>query len=163
MSEIRIKLLDFCTDFSIIFIMKMLKLDDIDSKPLSELPFIPLFVYGTLRLGGSLHHLIVPHILEQVDNVYIFGRLHSSTQGLWPVVRAGGCEKVHGSLFALEIDLEVMASIFKEELLFGYDLAWNQIYESDGNEYSKALVCTWETDEFVGDKISHGDWLKHLN
>lgn len=143
--------------------MNILKLDDIDSKPLSELPFIPLFVYGTLRLGGSLHHLISPHILEQVDNVYIFGSLHSSTQGLWPVERSGGGEKVHGSLFALEIDSEVMVSIFKEELLFGYDLAWKQIYDADGNEYSKALVCTWESEEFLGEKIHHGDWLVHIN
>ena len=142
--------------------MEILKLDDIDSKPLNELPFIPLFVYGTLRVGGSLHHLISPHILEQIDNVNIFGSLHSSTQGLWPVVRAGGSERVYGSLFALEIDLEVMGSIFKEELLFGYDLAWNQIYDNEGNEYSKALVCTWESDEFLGDKISHGDWLEHI-
>ena len=142
--------------------MLILKLDDIDSKPLEELPFIPLFVYGTLRLGGSLHHLIAPSILEQVDNVFIYGSLHSSTQGLWPVVRAGGKGKVHGSLFALEIDLEVMGSLFKEELLFGYDLAWNQIYDKEGNEYSKALVCTWESEEFLGEAIPHGNWLEHI-
>ena len=33
-------------------IVLILKIDDVDSKPLEELPFIPLFVYGTLRLGG---------------------------------------------------------------------------------------------------------------
>jgi hypothetical protein len=32
--------------------MLILKLDDTDSKPLEELPFIPLFVYSTLRVGG---------------------------------------------------------------------------------------------------------------
>ena len=142
--------------------MIILKLDDIDSKPLEELPFIPLFVYGTLRMGGALHHLIAPSILEQVDNVFIYGSLHSSTQGLWPVVRAGGEGKVYGSLYALEIDLEVMGSLFKEELLFGYDLAWNQIYDAEGREYSKALVCTWESEEFLGEPIPHGNWLEHI-
>ena len=53
-----------------------------------------------------------------------------------------------------------MGSLFKEELLFGYDLAWNQIYDKEGNEY--ALVCTWESEEFLGETISHGNWLEHI-
>ena len=106
--------------------------------------------------------MIAQSILEQVANVFTYGSLHSSTQGLWPVVRAGGEGKVYGSLFELEIDLEVMESFFKEEILFGYDLAWNQIYDIEGNEYSKALVCTWESEEFLGEPIPHGNWLLHI-
>jgi gamma-glutamylcyclotransferase (GGCT)/AIG2-like uncharacterized protein YtfP len=47
----------------------------------NELSFIPIFVYGTMRYGGTFNHLLKPHIKVQIDNVYCIGDLFSSTQG----------------------------------------------------------------------------------
>lgn len=136
----------------------------IQSKPLEEIPFIPLFVYGTLRIGGSLHHLIEPHIIKVVDDVFIYGDLYESSQGIWPVLKVGSRNKVKGTLVALTLSQDVMASIFEEELLFGYDITWQSIFDDnpEDDKYSEALVCTWDSEEFLGHQIEHGDWFSHL-
>ena len=145
-------------------LVKPLQLKLIQGKPEKEIPFIPIFVYGTLRLGGSLHHLISQHILESIDGAFIYADLYESSQGIWPVAKIGSQNKVKGMLVALNLSSEVMISIFREEILFGYDLTWQPIYtgESGNHKHSDALVCTWNSNEFLGIQILDGDWLRHL-
>ena len=140
------------------------KLISIQDKPEVEIPFIPLFTYGTLRPGGSIHHLISQYIIDIVDDAFIYGDLYESSQGFWSVAKIGSQNKVKGALVALTLSNEMLASIFREEILFGYDMTWQPIYigESGTPKYSEALVCTWNSNRFLGTLISDGDWLKYI-
>ena len=131
--------------------------------PNSELPALPLFVYGTLRVNGSLHNLLEPYILGKEENVYVNGSLYSSTQGLWPVVVLGTSQRTIGSLLYLKPEQNLISNIVKEELLWGYDLTWTDVFtRSSGEIHSKALVCSWSSEKFLGSFIASGDWFEYL-
>ena len=54
---------------------------DLELSPTAELTLLPVFVYGTLRAGGSLHHLLSPYLLEGPHPASVTGRLGVAEAG----------------------------------------------------------------------------------
>jgi gamma-glutamylcyclotransferase (GGCT)/AIG2-like uncharacterized protein YtfP len=128
--------------------------------PTTELELMPVFVYGTLRRGGSLHHLLAPHIVEGPFPATTHGRLGAAAAGVWPVL-LDGTGTVVGEVVVVRVSPESLAVLGVEELAWGYSLEWRLI-ETVGFT-GRAVVCHWPWNDGFTSILEHGDWLKFLS
>jgi len=127
--------------------------------PFAELNELPVFVYGTLRSGGRLHHLLVPHLIEGPHPATTPGHIGVATAGEWPVLIEGD-GVVKGELYVLRVTPESMNVLGVEELAWGYSLRWLP-FDVPGFT-GRAVVCTWEWSDGYTKIVDHGDWLRYL-
>lgn len=132
------------------------------SSPSLAVETIPLFVYGTLRSGGDLHALLLPHVRSQCVPARIPGMLARASAGDWPVLLPGPAGEperfVRGEVYLVEQEgLNVLTA---EELLFGYSLEWREVATDDGVGF--AITCTWPWMDGFEEVIEHGDWLRYV-
>ncbi len=70
-----------------------------------ESPINRIFVYGTLKEGFRLHHIIKPFIVEK-EEAYINGSLYDTPYG-YPVVFEGE-DKVYGEIYTVKNTEELL-------------------------------------------------------
>ncbi|PAD17535.1 gamma-glutamylcyclotransferase family protein [Shouchella clausii] len=123
-----------------------------------------LFVYGTLRKGGTNDHYLQQSELVE-DTCWIIGEMHNTPFG-YPIVRFRGQEKIRGELYA----------VTSEELIRIDELEGYNPEGKSENEYER-VECTVYTDESetiaytyiagngfanINEPIAGGDWLGFL-
>jgi gamma-glutamylcyclotransferase (GGCT)/AIG2-like uncharacterized protein YtfP len=118
---------------------------------------VPLFVYGSLRLGGALWSEIAEHV-DEVRPASVAGRLHWHAGGEWPLL-VEGTGRVRGDLLALRPGEAVSRVIVDEELRYGYDARWLPVTLEDGAEV-EAIVLVWPRATELGAGIPTGDFLR---
>lgn len=118
-----------------------------------------LFVYGTLRKGGSNHGIIQPYIMSS-ENCVASGSLYSL--GEYPVLVLSGKRLVKGELLELENEAEAI----------------KVLDEFEGGEYKRAEIKVRKRTlgkvsatayVYAGDKppegavlVESGDWIEHI-
>ena len=132
---------------------------DLELSPTAELKLLPVFVYGTLRAGGSLHHLLAPHLVEGPHPAGVTGRLGVAEAGVWPVLLDGD-GTVTGELYVVRACPESLAVLGVEELAWGYSLRW--VWFDVPGFRGRAIVCCWEWADGFSEIVEHGDWLRYL-
>lgn len=123
---------------------------------------VPLFVYGSLRPGMALWHLISDHVIDSIP-ASVAGRLWWHDGGAWPLLTLDDGEgRVHGELLRLRPGDAVNRVIIDEEVLYGYEARWLPIdvggSESDSAVPSEALVMVWNRSTERGAEITGGDF-----
>lgn len=115
---------------------------------------MPLFVYGSLRPGMPLWHVIRDHVVDRTAAT-VAGRLHWHEGHEWPLLTEGD-RVVHGDLLQLTPGDAVRRVIVDEELAYGYDARWISVTTAAGTEQAIALV--WAHASEVGPEITGGDY-----
>lgn len=118
-------------------------------------PFVPLFVYGSLRPGMSLW----PEISDAVADARpgsVPGRLHWHAGGQWPLLLPGE-GTVRGELLRLRPGAAANRVIVDEELRYGYDLRWVEVALDEGAR-EQGVVLVWPHRTEIGAAIRGGDY-----
>lgn len=116
---------------------------------------LPLFVYGTLRVGGDEHSRL-SHLIEgYTERALVRGELHHHTDGNWPVLTTGD-RLVIGDIVPVRAGAELWDLLCSYELAWGYSLTWLPREDNSG----RLLTCTWEWAYGTGPLIASGDWIK---
>lgn len=126
---------------------------------------IELFVYGTLRPGGSNYPRVADLIEPDHAPAWVRGRMYASTAGAWPLLepRQHGDDWVRGELLTVPPSPEFWALMGMLEVEWGYDLIWHPIHDAPGGALlGRALLCAWSWPKDRGAPIPEGDWLVHL-
>lgn len=125
-----------------------------------------MFVYGTLRPGGDLAHLLADAVIDTIDGCTVPGTLHLHPYTLggvdYPVYRyrpdAG--ERTVGTLYRVN-DTHDFRYTLVMELGAGYDARWVHVAGPDGEQVTAdgtALTFCWPDYEPVGPRIDGDDW-----
>lgn len=119
---------------------------------------LAILVYGTLREGGSLHHLIKPYIKNKIIKTTIKGDLYKSRSGEFPLLTEGEGDVIGEIFFADNTD-RVLKILVNEEVKYGYSLRW--VYHNKKEFRGRVLICQWENGISSEVKIEDGDWIKY--
>lgn len=137
---------------------------DVDTPP----DTVPLFVYGSLRPGMALWHLVRDEVVASTPG-WVRGRLHWHRSMEYPLLTIGdGDERdarpVRGELLSLRPGDAVNRVIVDEELLYGYEARWLPVTVTvagaDGgmDASAEALVLVWNRPTDLGPEIESGDY-----
>jgi len=130
---------------------------------------ISLFVYGTLRQGGPLQHLL-PTGLERRTAVMWDASLFEYAGGAYPVLMLtpGVRTPVVGDLLSLDVDnderhAEAFVDIVRMEQFSGYGVSAHVVRTVDDSEQHTALVFVYGNadDDAIGPYVESGDWITH--
>lgn len=117
-----------------------------------------LFVYGTLRAGEGLSHLLPAQQTRYAASVA--GRLHYSphTYG-YPVLLPAQVEadRVQGDLLMVDLEDPDITYVMLMEIQSGYSATWAKV-DLDAGGYMHALTFTWHPADGAGPRIESGDW-----
>lgn len=135
---------------------------DVDTPP----DTVPLFVYGSLRPGMALWHLLRDEVLGS-SPAWVRGRLRWHRSMEYPLLTIddddeGDAPLVRGELLSLRPGDAVNRVIVDEELLYGYDARWLTVTAARGkagpDASSEALVLVWNRRTDLGPEIEGGDY-----
>lgn len=118
----------------------------------------PVFVYGTLRAGEALSHLIPADADRYTAATKGTLHYHPETMG-YPVFRADGPyeSEVVGDLVFLDLDDRQVSYMVCMELQAGYEARWVAVFY-DGEYALDALAFVWP--DAPGALIEGGDWTR---
>ncbi|MFD0678492.1 MULTISPECIES: gamma-glutamylcyclotransferase family protein [unclassified Paenibacillus] len=116
---------------------------------------ISVFVYGTLLVGESNHHVVAPHLLE-VEAGAVLGELYGC--GSYPaVVIGGGSHVVHGEwLTVTEEGLSAM-DVLEEYYGPGADNDYERVWVHDAFTKREGWIYVW-LEPRGNDRIKEGSW-----
>jgi len=113
---------------------------------------LDLFVYGTLRPGEALHHLIEDSVLHSEPFTMYAAELHYHVCNEYPVLRTSSAlSNVDGDVCTL-LATNAVRDVLAMEVLAGYDARWVVV---NGRE---VLAFFWPEHLPVGAHIPSGDW-----
>lgn len=119
-----------------------------------------LFVYGTLRVGEALSHLLPPTLTRYGCSVP--GRLAyaPNTTG-FPVLLPPetASDRVQGELIWCDFDDPDIGHVILMELDSGYHATWLRATLTVGGVI-RAMAFTWNPADAHGAIIDHGDWTR---
>ena len=115
-----------------------------------------LFVYGSLKEGGFLHHKLKPFIEISFGRAFCNGELYKSSYGNWPVLSINDRGSVEGELYLVKS--ECWGLLIEEEVEAGYSILRVKI-EFGNNEKILAYCCVWEREVDSKNYIPEGFWV----
>lgn len=129
------------------------------ARPAGAIPFLPLFVYGTLMRGERAHSLLAPQVTHASDAILDGASLYDL--GRYPLA-ARGSGSVAGEILWLSLE--------------GYEDTLTRLDRYEGSEYTRVQVDVRLSDAhssvtawtYLGRQapaaraalIPHGDWRK---
>lgn len=122
-----------------------------------------LFVYGTLRRGGSLEYMLPPHVLETGTKAYLPNYVLYAGNGAYPHMHWNGNEhdEVVGDLYQFNSPDDIWP-VVQMELHAGYSMEIVVPYVTLGDHsiglYSFAFVANTVP---AGPLVPWGDWLRY--
>jgi gamma-glutamylcyclotransferase (GGCT)/AIG2-like uncharacterized protein YtfP len=116
---------------------------------------VPLFVYGTLRVGGESHSRLKTLLAGDAVRARVQGTLSVCSEGPWPLL-IPGTEAVVGDVLPVRACRELWDVLGGWEVGWGYSLRWLPTLD---NPESRVLACVWEWPHLVGATVPTGDWL----
>jgi gamma-glutamylcyclotransferase (GGCT)/AIG2-like uncharacterized protein YtfP len=127
-----------------------------------------LFVYGTLREGGTLSSWLGGY-RSTARTATATGKLYEHPRGDYPVMKLSsvdedGKDVVVGEVITVPDDdpagLDELYQLLMMEQNAGYVPKTIPVLQDDG-ENVKAWVCAWPLTERTGRRIKHGDWIAY--
>ncbi|MBW2451383.1 MAG: gamma-glutamylcyclotransferase [Deltaproteobacteria bacterium] len=127
---------------------------------------LPLFVYGTLRPGGSNFARFLQEHAKRIQSASVSGQIYWHVEGDYPYL-VNGPGRVTGHL--IEIDPEVWPNLLAEiDRLEDYDMqneaeSWyvrRRITATLANGQRQTCWTYFWNRQCSGRLIEHGDWLK---
>lgn len=121
---------------------------------------IPVFVYGTLRVGGGLHGMIEEDVVYGPIQATVKGSLYSNTSFSYPYYVEEGDTDVVGEVFFVRrgIGFNQVAAM---EIGAGYDMKVIAVNTGTGflNVVAFPLAPRWKS--LLGAPIRSGDWIEY--
>lgn len=118
----------------------------------------PIFLYGTLRAGEGLSHLIPKGHTRSAASVP--GRLYySPNTTAYPVLLPAldKDDRVQGEVVFVDLESKAIAYVVLMELQSGYSATWC-VLDVPGMGSVNALTFTWHPGDGRGQRIVSGDW-----
>lgn len=119
-----------------------------------------LFVYGTLRPGGTLHDgwLGGRPSAQGTTSGALFSLPGWPAPGPYPLADfTESVGQVVGDVFSFDDGDSVLAALHRMETSVGYRLASVVVEHSDG---TRTAAVAYQWDHKVGERIDGGDWLE---
>ncbi len=119
---------------------------------------IPLFVYGTLRIGEGNYRWASMDVVEEIPNVTIRGDLYFfSPRASFPVAKLDGQGAIKGDILFYEPDSRCFEDVCEMELHAGYEMrqTWAKV-----NGSMEPVVAWHYIHDPRGEKIEDGDWIR---
>lgn len=113
-----------------------------------------LFVYGTLKEGGSNFHRVQPVVTESRKGCWVMGDLYNL--GPYPALVTPGAARIYGELLqsnALDEMLRITDALEGDE----YKRVPVQVYDDAGGEYPAWTYC-YAHDTAAFRRIDSGVW-----
>lgn len=123
----------------------------------------PIFVYGTLRPGGTLYGMAEFHLVRRPELALTSGyALYANKSNTYPyLVKGEPNDIVTGSLLVLP-EGEAFERIIQMEMGAGYDVEILDIQtENLGDMRAFGFVLPKQRSQFLGRRIESGDWLEY--
>jgi gamma-glutamylcyclotransferase (GGCT)/AIG2-like uncharacterized protein YtfP len=119
---------------------------------------VPIFVYGTLRAGEALAHLL-PDSASRYGGT-VRGRLHYAPgTNSYPVLLPGDKDdRVYGELLYLDLDDRDVQYVMLMEVGSGYSATWADVTLDGDTAPVRSLVFTWHPRDGYGTHIEGGSW-----
>lgn len=120
---------------------------------------VPMFVYGTLRIGEGNYQWAGMDVVDELRNVTVPGDLYYFRQGAaFPVANLDGGGIIKGDVLYYELDSECLQDVVQMEVGAGYELRETTATHPDGTTF---FVVAWHYPwELTGPKIDDGDWIR---
>lgn len=122
-------------------------------------PLIPVFVYGTLRIGEGNYEWAKEAVRHEVTNCTTPGRIYFCGSSLsYPVAKFEEEGTIKGDLLWFDPDHPVFGQVVDMEIHAGYVVQEIEVIDGDGDSH-EALGFQYVRQP-LGDLIPSGDWKR---